>query len=135
MMRNYVGLSIRSPPTTNARSIYGTWLVIIRGGKCCEGRIRTSDLRVMSPPSYPCSTSRFAGTYPTGLGMCESSLASIVSTRLLLLTLAELLVTCTNSVQLFQATGPANLGFSMIGCGERWVRTIDRQSLNSAPKI
>src|SRR6266542_3634681 len=26
---------------------------------CCEGGIRTSDLRVMSPTSYHCSTSRF----------------------------------------------------------------------------
>ena len=26
---------------------------------CCEGRVRTSDLRVMSPTSYRCSTSRF----------------------------------------------------------------------------
>ena len=27
-------------------------------GLCCEGRDRTSDLRVMSPTSYRCSTSR-----------------------------------------------------------------------------
>ena len=30
-------------------------------GGCCEGRVRTSDLRVMSPTSYRCSTSRFRG--------------------------------------------------------------------------
>ena len=28
---------------------------------CCEGRVRTSDLRVMSPTSYRCSTSRYKG--------------------------------------------------------------------------
>ena len=28
-------------------------------GLCCEGRVRTSDLRVMSPTSYRCSTSRY----------------------------------------------------------------------------
>src|ERR1700694_2753139 len=29
------------------------------GGSSCEGRDRTSDLRVMSPTSYRCSTSRY----------------------------------------------------------------------------
>ncbi len=34
-------------------------LNFLRVFDCCEGRVRTSDLRVMSPTSYRCSTSRF----------------------------------------------------------------------------